>query len=217
MSVSNKPQIQAHITLLRIAIIFPQSSYNLELSKHASVLPSHSRLLNGAAICASAARSTITQTLNLADLGVHSIILGATPPYLAAVVLALSILRQPARRLARADLELLKLATEHVEDYYLRWVPNREFILGLSLLREQVNAAFHQFGAAGTRQRESSAVPRSNRREGGAQDGHASNGAVYDGTIDEWPEELFEGLQFDELWDIMGSDLLMGNNQLSMD
>lgn len=210
-------QFQAHITLLRPTVIFPQSSYRTEISKHAQVLPSYSRIVNGAAICASAARATVTQMLNLADQGVRSVMLGATPLYLAAVVLALSILRQPARRLARADLELLNLATEQVEDYFSRWISNKEFIRGCSLLREQVSTAFHQFAAdsrlgGAQRARDSSAIL-VDRHE----DGDATTTTVQpQPQPDDWPEELFEGLQFDELWDIMGSDFLMGNGQISI-
>lgn len=154
--------------------------------------------------------------LNLADQGVRSVILGATPLYLAAVVLALSILRQPARRLARADLELLNLATEQVEDYFSRWIPNKEFIRGCSLLREQVSLAFHQFAAEsrmGTNQkiRDSSTLPLER-----PEDADAALPNTAQAQSDDWPEELFEGLQFDELWDIMGSDFLMGNGQISI-
>ncbi|ETS73250.1 hypothetical protein PFICI_14855 [Pestalotiopsis fici W106-1] len=206
----------AHITLLRPAVIFPHSSYRTELSRHVAVLPSYSRIVNGAAICASAARATVTQMLNLADQGVRSVILGATPLYLAAVVLALSILRQPARRLARADLELLNLATEQVEDYFSRWIPNKEFIRGCSLLREQVSVAFHQFSAeprlgATQKARDSSTVPMDR-----PDDADAAISNTVQAQPDDWPEELFEGLQFDELWDIMGSDFLMGNGQISI-
>lgn len=154
--------------------------------------------------------------LNLADQGVRSVILGATPLYLAAVVLALSILRQPARRLARADLELLNLATEQVEDYFSRWIPNKEFIRGCSLLREQVSLAFHQFAAEsrmGTNQkiRDSSTLPLER-----PEDADVALPNTAQAQSDDWPEELFEGLQFDELWDIMGSDFLMGNGQISI-
>lgn len=205
----------AHITLLRPTVIFPQSSYRTEISKHAQVLPSYSRIVNGAAICASAARATVTQMLNLADQGVRSVMLGATPLYLAAVVLALSILRQPARRLARADLELLNLATEQVEDYFSRWISNKDFIRGCSLLREQVSTAFLQFAAdsrlgGAQRARDSSAILLDRH-----EDADATTTSVQ-AQPDDWPEELFEGLQFDELWDIMGSDFLMGNGQISI-
>lgn len=153
--------------------------------------------------------------LNLADQGVRSVILGATPLYLAAVVLALSILRQPARRLARADLELLNLATEQVEDYFSRWISNKEFIRGCSLLREQVSTAFHQFAAdsrlGGAQRVRDSSTTLIDRHE----DADATTATVQ-AQPDDWPEELFEGLQFDELWDIMGSDFLMGNGQISI-
>jgi hypothetical protein len=176
-------------------------------------------MANGAAICASAARSTVTQMLNLADQGVRSVVLGATPLYLAAVVLALTILRQPGRRLARADLELLNLATEQLEEYFQRWVPDRDFIHGCALLREQVNAAFRRFGGAERRQPGGEKQPDSPRAVGARgleegvlpdESGAADGMRVY---AEEWPDELFEGLQFDELWDIMDSNFLMGNDQ----
>lgn len=179
-------------------------------------------MLNGATICASAARSTITQTLNLVDQGIRSLVLGATPPYLAAVVLALSILRQPTRRLARADLELLNLVTEHLEDYFSRWVPYQDFIEGCALLRRQVNAAFNQSNAEsrhGSYQRASgpSACPTPRRNEEVDILAATNPTALLSahGNLDEWPDELFEGLQFDELWRIMDSDFLVGNETMT--
>ncbi|KAI1866764.1 hypothetical protein JX265_001137 [Neoarthrinium moseri] len=255
----------AHITLLRVAIIFPHNSYVNEVSRHAALLnstsasggpssSSYTRLQNGAMICASAARATITQTLHLADQGVRSpAILGATPPFLAANILALTILRQPARRLARADLELLNLATEHVEDHFSRWVRGRDaesFVEGCAVLRDRIGEAFAKYHASPSGSvgvvggQGPAATPLTADTAGtGSGDAYARNGEpVQDGIsqqevlpgggstatafpstvttshgasgVDELPSELFEDLQFDELWGMMGDDFLIGTEQI---
>ncbi|KAH7018031.1 uncharacterized protein B0I36DRAFT_394628 [Microdochium trichocladiopsis] len=127
---------QAHITLLRIALIFPHADFLAEIAKQREHLPrsyhyggnkhsglsAHSRLVNGADICLGAARSVITEATTLADDAERSVLLGANPMFVSAMVLALGILRQPTRRLARADLQLFHLALELVEEYLSRWV-----------------------------------------------------------------------------------------------
>ncbi|KAJ6178752.1 hypothetical protein N7519_009213 [Penicillium mononematosum] len=109
----------AQLSVMRFAIIFPQKSIEIEVIKNKDKLPSHPRLLDGASICANAARSIVTRSLQLADMRLRSTLLAAPPTYLAAVVLTLGVLRQPKSRLVRSDVELLASATEFVEAWYL--------------------------------------------------------------------------------------------------
>ncbi|TLS26890.1 hypothetical protein PpBr36_05013 [Pyricularia pennisetigena] len=134
----------AQIALFRAALVFPPSSFEQEVTKYSDSLPSAARLLNSSNLCAEAARKAITTTMYLADHGIHSTLLGPNPPFLGAIVLALCILRQPTRRLARADLELLRSATLYAEDVYASWGYSEEFIRGCSLLRERVQTVLDQ-------------------------------------------------------------------------
>ncbi|TLD08064.1 hypothetical protein PspLS_10580 [Pyricularia sp. CBS 133598] len=134
----------AQIALFRAALVFPPTSFEQEVTKHGDSLPSAARLLNSSNLCADAARKAITTIMYLADHGIHSILLSPNPPYLGAIVLALCILRQPTRRLARADLELLRSATLYVEDVYRSWDYSEDFIRGCALLRERVQTVLDQ-------------------------------------------------------------------------
>ncbi|KAJ1324097.1 proline utilization trans-activator [Microdochium nivale] len=119
-------QYMAHITLLRIALIFPHGDFLAEVQRQRDNLPggglAQARLINGSDVCLGAARSIITEATTLADEGERSVLLGANPMLVSAMVLALGILRQPTRRLARADLQLFHLGLELVEEYLSRWV-----------------------------------------------------------------------------------------------
>lgn len=135
---------QAQLSVMRFAIIFPQKSIEIEVMKNKDKLPSHPRLLDGASICASAARSIVTRSLQLADIRLRSTILAAPPTYLAAVVLTLSVLRQPNSRLVRSDVELLASATEFVEAWYLRRGFGLAFTQTWTQLRERVVSIFQR-------------------------------------------------------------------------
>jgi hypothetical protein len=135
---------QSQLSVMRFAIIFPQKSIEIEVMKNKDKLPSHSRLLDGASICASAARSIVTQSLQLADIGLRSTLLAAPPTYLAAVVLALSALRQPHSRLVRSDVELLASATEFVEAWYVHRGLGHAFTQTCTQLRERVISIFQR-------------------------------------------------------------------------
>ncbi|KAI6298002.1 hypothetical protein MCOR29_005276 [Pyricularia oryzae] len=254
----------AQIALFRAALVFPSTSFEQEVTKHGDNLPSAARLLNSANLCADAARKTITTVLYLADHGIRSILLGPNPPYLGAVVLALCILRQPTRRLARADLELLRSATLYVEDVYRSWDYSEDFIRGCALLREHVQTVLDQLPespAAGnrppsttTRQglpAEEPAVARSawvlqsevdgtvtmggslhgssveqaqldggeaaatNAYECGflpnndVQDHHRQDPALLDPLL-----QTFEGIQFEDIWAMVGSEFLIENDNV---
>jgi hypothetical protein len=129
---------------MRFAIIFPQKSIEIEVAKNKDKLPGHSRVLDGASICASAARSIVIRSLELADSGMRSTLLAAPPTYLAAVVLVLVVLRQPNSRLVRSDVELLASATEFVEAWYLHRGFEPGFIQTCTQLRERAVSIFQR-------------------------------------------------------------------------
>ena len=122
--------------MLRIAILFPQHSFQNEVQLRAREMAGISQLLGSAAQCLNAARSLTTLTLQLADAGVHSVLVSVPQTFLASIVLALSILRAPRSRLARADVELLTEATTYVEGCYEAWGYPSAFLSILSRLRE---------------------------------------------------------------------------------
>ena len=127
---------------MRVAVVFPQKSLEREVMKNKNDLPNHFRLLDGASICANAARSIVTQSLHLADSRLRSMLLAAPPSYLAAVVLALSVLQNPSSRLVRSDVELLASATEYVESWYLHRGFSLAFTQTCTHLRERVVSIF---------------------------------------------------------------------------
>lgn len=127
-----------------MSLIFPHQSYIAEVKKRSANLPDHSHLLSGAALCASAARSIAFQALQLADRRTPSVVLGAGQSFLAAVVLALGILRDPRGRLARADVELLSSVTLYLEDFYIRRGQDRNFIHIFTELRDRIVSVFRE-------------------------------------------------------------------------
>lgn len=120
-----------------------------EIEKHIDDLPHYSRLLDGALICANAARSIVTQSLQFADRGLKSTLLSVSPTYLAAVILALGVLRQPNSRLVRSDIELLASATEYVETWYLQRGFSPAFTQTCTQLRERVVSVFQRSATGG--------------------------------------------------------------------
>ncbi|KAJ5474997.1 hypothetical protein N7539_008063 [Penicillium diatomitis] len=116
----------AQLSILRVSVLFPQPSITREITTHIHTTPILSRLHTGATTCAHAARSIITQSLHLEDNKLdhnhrhnyRSTLLSVSPTYLAAVILALVVLRQPRSRLVRSDVELLASATEFVEGWF---------------------------------------------------------------------------------------------------
>jgi len=127
---------------MRVAVVFPQKSLEQEVMKNKDNLPNHFRLLDGASICVNAARSIVTQSLHLADTHLRSMLLAAPPTYLAAVVLALSVLQKPSSRLVRSDVELIASATEFVESWYLHRGFSLAFTEKCTHLRERVVSIF---------------------------------------------------------------------------
>lgn len=141
---------QARVAVLQTAIVFPEKSFVAEIEKRSKDIPAVSRLAGGASICVHAARSIVLNTLQLADIGVRSSLVGLPQTFLAITVLALGILRQPRNRLARPDLELLTSASEHIEACYRLLGQSASFIAIMLRLRTRVAAAVQRAAAAGT-------------------------------------------------------------------
>ncbi|KAK4044092.1 putative transcriptional regulatory protein [Parachaetomium inaequale] len=157
-SFLSQQYFSAQITILRLSLLFPPQSFTAEVKKRWATLPpsSASRLLRGAALCASAARAIAVQTLQLADrhhtraAAAAAPLLGPGQPFLAAVVLALGVLREPRARLARADAELLGSVTEYLGDVYARWGQDEGFVRLFGELRERVGAVLREGRGAGS-------------------------------------------------------------------
>lgn len=214
------------MTLLRLSLIFPQKSYIEELKRHQAALPSYSRLINTAHICSAAARSTVHDALNLADLGETSTLSNTSTVFLSVIVLALGILRQPSRRVARADLELLSLAAELVEGSFSRWTRSGgEWPRIGTQLCERVTAFFDMFNTRRSAPSRLTVAPaRTERAPPAVLDPAAGDGGVFGHSMSlssqcDMPDlqiEPFEGLQFEELWDVMGSDLLLDHSSIHL-
>lgn len=212
------------MTLLRLSLIFPQKSYVEELKRHQAALPSYSRLINAAHICSAAARSTVHDALNLADFGETSTLSNTSTVFLSAIVLALGILRQPYRRVARADLELLSLATELVGGSFSRWTRSGgEWPSIGNQLCERVTAFFDMFNTRRSAPSRLTATPtRTERAFQAVPDPAAGDSGCFSHPMSlsfqcDVPDpqmEPFEDLQFEELWDVMGSDLLLDHNSI---
>lgn len=121
--------------------MFPSVSFIEEVKRLGPKLPSYARLLQSENICTGAARSTVRHVLELADHGFHSLITSATQLFLATIVLALHIVKNPNKRLVRSDLELLITATEHLEQYFSRGGQHPSFVSGFETLRTSIIAA----------------------------------------------------------------------------
>ncbi|TKY87858.1 hypothetical protein EX895_003439 [Sporisorium graminicola] len=130
----------AKMAVLRIAILFPQESFQKEVQLRSLELAEIRQLSGAASQCVSAARSLIMLTLQLADAGIHSSLIGAQQTFLSSIVLALSILRSPRSRLVGSDVELLTEATSFVEAGYKTWGYPSTYLAILSCLRERTAA-----------------------------------------------------------------------------
>ncbi|KAH6693754.1 fungal-specific transcription factor domain-containing protein [Plectosphaerella plurivora] len=226
----------AQIAVLRASIIFPEKSFGVEVKNRSEADPRISRLLGAASACVHAARSLIMQTLQLADGGIRSTLIGIHQTFLATVVLALSILRQPGSRLARSDVELLASATEHVAACYRASGFNSAFVGILSQLGSRVTAVFRH-AVSGTPVLENGDARRRLRNteteayhvdpacqpqnlsglslllSAGLADTNqamANTRTVEDlGMMGEPGMEVFNGLEFEELWNMMDADMFM--------
>ncbi|KAK1569890.1 fungal-specific transcription factor domain-containing protein [Colletotrichum navitas] len=156
--------IQYHhalISLHRAALVFPESMYRTHINFQADSgtlsAVELTRLRRGAEICIGSARTIVRLIGEIADDSTptprprggifdeaphtmsESIIFTITQPLMAAVALALHILKQPSSRLARSDLELLGIAAQYAEEQYTKVSQNSRFIQACSVLQSNMS------------------------------------------------------------------------------
>ncbi|KAK7993682.1 g protein-coupled receptor protein [Apiospora arundinis] len=227
---------QAQITLFRASLIFSPQSYADEVRLYPNSLSAstQARLLQSQNLAIAAARSLIKQILDLADGRVNSQIFTGTQPFLAAVVLALSIMRNPRKRMARADLELLSEATEYCEDQFHRVHQDPDFIKGCSILRERVQSICREVGREQRYQNGTPTITTTMSKpvpENGNNNCRGESSEI--GTAEALSSDLpmptgstlgpqldssvlfdpFAGLPLDELWPMLGTEFLIDDNQ----
>ncbi|KAK8112891.1 fungal-specific transcription factor domain-containing protein [Apiospora sp. TS-2023a] len=227
---------QAQITLFRASLIFSSRSYAAEVRLYPTSLSAatQARLLQSQHLAIAAARSVAKLVLDLADNGVESQLFTPTQAFLAAAVLALHILRNPRKRMARADLELLSEATGYCEEQWRRLRQDPDFIRGCTLLRERVQAVCRG-GGREQRPHDSDATTVSEPVPSGSS--AARSGSGFGSPSAALPSELslqtasdstamaagpqldqsalfdpFAGLPLDELWPMLGTEFLIDDN-----
>ncbi|KJR88126.1 uncharacterized protein SPSK_07103 [Sporothrix schenckii 1099-18] len=216
---------QAQTTLLRASLVFPTQFFVDEVRRLGPRLPSYARLLQAENICTATARATIHRVLSDSEDGLErshdaaaTLLVSSTQLFLAAVVLALHIVKNPTKRLVRADLELLITATEHLELQFSRGGQHPAFVRGFETLRTSVAAAV------------SSSVEEEQRRSGAGGSGGAGPSkstppdpgpdldAMHQGDRDPYvsgitPDfSLFgvgDDISMDELWGAIGTYSLL--------
>ncbi|SPO01421.1 uncharacterized protein DNG_04096 [Cephalotrichum gorgonifer] len=207
-SFLSQQYFSAQITVLRISLTFPHQSFIAEVKKRSAALPPTSRLLRASALCASAARTIAFQTLQLADRRIRSTVLSASQPFLAAVVIALGVLREPETRLARADIELLNSVTEHVEDFYVRWGQDAAFVRIFAELRDRIMSVSREGSGRGTHGLDTRIDARGMGSACGGAGQMAQQGAVSEvsmglDAIVDFDMDIFGGR---ELWNLVEAD-----------
>jgi hypothetical protein len=176
--------------------------------------------LSGANICISAARTIVTNVLQHADAGVRSVLLSSPQMFLATVVLALAILRQPSSRLSPSDVGLLESATEYMSKWWGDWGMSTAFTQIFTLLKERVTFAFHDRakGDSGRPQAASSGEnggPSGSHVSGKQQSGVNGDGVAimppgqYLGGPDMMVNDPFPNFELENLWAMMDSDFLL--------
>lgn len=210
---------QAQITLFRAPMVFPTRAFLDEVQRQSQPqssqgtppLPAHlrDRLLQSQGICTAAARAMAHQVLEMADEGVATSQHLSTPtqPFLAAVALALHILKNPGKRTVRSDVELLRGTTEHVESVYRALGQAPQFVEGCRRLREGVVAAVQSSARSGQTSHVSGGRGEaiSNMAVAG---GDMSTQAAIDAA---YSLEPYEGVSLEEMWYSMSSDFLLGD------
>lgn len=168
------------------------------------------------------------QSLQLADGGLESTMLAIPVTYLAVVVLALCILRQPTSRLARSDVELLASATEHVETWHLQRGFGFPFTQACIHLRDQVMRLFQlsdddqnspAIGSCSSSQAPRKRQPRPNRAASSsimpfslAQGSRLTSLQGSDFlNISGQGCDIFQDLEFQDLWDMTNLDFMVYN------
>ncbi|PKS08476.1 hypothetical protein jhhlp_004859 [Lomentospora prolificans] len=199
---------QAQITLLRPSLVFPTQSFTDEVKRLGSKLPSYMRLLQAENICTASARAVVRHVVELDDHGIQSHISSVTQPSLAAVVLALHILKNPSKRLIRSDLELLITVTEYIEAQFRRGGQHPTFIRGFETLRTSVLAAVEVNRQPGLSKPAASLYPRQDQAIAEGQDVPSmwDQPQVMPGvTPDTGVFSFGEDLPLEELWGTLGT------------
>lgn len=212
---------QALITLHRASLVLPRDQFLEEIETHASDLPHHQRLRNGAALCSASACATIKLNANI-NGRLQTPLYTLTQILHGCIVLGLSILRQPHSRTVRSDLELLVTGTQLAEGEYRRLGQHPLFIEACSTLRRSIVAYVEQH-------------EQSREMQGGSQQPRqhtiATSISISDpvptnfsapmdqNTVSSFEGEhidldctsLFEGVAFEDLW-TMGADAVLGDD-----
>lgn len=138
---------QAVIAVHRAALIQPTAALQREIDKLMIDNDARYRLRGGEAICVSSARAVARITVELLERRLDSRLLNATPAFLACVVLATYIVKNPGGRMQVSDLEvrsktpccvkmtnlilqLLKAAAEWTSSQYLKTGMDEHFSNG---------------------------------------------------------------------------------------
>lgn len=148
-----------------------------------------------------------------------------SPTYLAAVILALGVLRQPSSRLVRSDIELLCSATELVEAWFLGRGFSEAFTQTCGLLRERVVAVFQRVLQRGSGS--SGSTEPGSRNSGGHHVAGAGGeqwslgaggsslvgpGAVVSNMENQHQQQgmdVFGGFEFEDLWNLTDLDFMV--------
>ncbi|KAK2055592.1 fungal-specific transcription factor domain-containing protein [Colletotrichum caudatum] len=237
----------ALISLHRAALVFPESMYRTHISFQADSgalsAVELTRLRRGAEICIGSARTIVRLVGEIADDSTptprprggvfgeapharsESVIFTITQPLIAAVALALHILKQPSSRLARSDLELLGTAAQYAEEQYTKISQNPRFIQACSVLQSNMSeivSGHRQQQQQQQQQQQGSAnpVPADFARAESAvvEDSDPGAAGVDMDMMDfELPDltgmfteisntDLFGGVRLEHLWGMLGAD-----------
>ncbi|KAK2012473.1 fungal-specific transcription factor domain-containing protein [Colletotrichum eremochloae] len=235
--------IQYHhalISLHRAALVFPESMYRTHINSQADSgtlsAVELTRLRRAAEICIGSARTIVRLVGEIADDSTptprprggmfgeaphaksESILFTITQPLMAAVALALHILKQPSSRLARSDLELLGIAAQYAEEQYTKVSQEPRFIQACSVLQSNMSEI-----VAGHRQQHQGATssaaaePLRDERAQVQDPNHGAVGVDMDMMDFELPDltgmfneisntDLFGGVRLEHLWGMLGAD-----------
>ncbi|KAK2025682.1 fungal-specific transcription factor domain-containing protein [Colletotrichum zoysiae] len=234
----------ALISLHRAALVFPESMYRTHINFQADsgILSAVelTRLRRGAEICIGSARTIVRLVGEIADDSTptprprggmfaeaphtksESIIFTITQPLIAAVALALHILKQPSSRLARSDLELLGTAAQYAEEQFTKISQNPRFIQACSALQSNMSEI-----VSGHRQQQGSTnplPPEFVRAECAVMEDSnpGATGVDMDMMDFELPDltgmfteisntDLFGGVRLEHLWGMLGADGQFGD------
>lgn len=212
---------QALITLHRASLVLPHNQFVEEIEAHASQLPFHKRLRNGASLCCASASATIRLNAKMAGR-LQTPLYTLTQLLHGCIVVGLSLLRQPHSRTVRSDLELLVTGTQLAEGEYRRLGQHPLFIEACFKLRSSVSAYVEQYEHS----REMQGATQRPRQHSTATSvamsepvGSNYSAPVNHNTVSSFEAEpidldcagLFEGVTFEDLW-TMGADAVLGDD-----